>query len=39
MRSSECSKEQIAALRNARMDEIQSYEEAEGIIYGAGIAD
>ena len=37
--SGEASKEQRVARRNARFEENEAYEETEGIIYGAGIAD
>ena len=37
--SSECSKEQRMALEIAKMEKNQSYEKAEELIYGAGIAD
>lgn len=38
-RSSEVSKERRTAIRNERLEEIGAYEESEGIMYGAGIAD
>ena len=37
--SNEVSEEQRVARRNARLEKNEAYEETEGIIYRAGIAD